>query len=167
MYMCYSPYSNRFPRMLKCLMLKHRFYLCKITYRKTGCSIIMANDQQHAIPEHGQQGSSDEAAGELLQVFISEPLTLRNQRDPARGSVTFPVHAAHDTRRETLKQTHQPGLWARTHTHTHTHTHSTLALSSRDTFTHSAVNRSAISFFSQALVHFIIALLVRREPAWS
>lgn len=77
---------------------------------------MQTDSYQGAVPEHGQQGGPSEAAGELLQVCISQPLTLGNQRDPAGGSVTFPVHTAHDARRETLEQPHQTRLHARRHT---------------------------------------------------
>lgn len=67
----------------------------------------MADIHQREVPEHGQQGGPDEAARELLQVVVGQPLALGNQRDPAAGGVAFPVHAAHNTRREALKQPHQ------------------------------------------------------------
>lgn len=50
---------------------------------------------------------------------------------------------------------------------TQTHTRSMLASTSGDTFTRSVGNRSVLSLFSLALVHFIIAVTVRREPAKS
>lgn len=76
---------------------------------------------QSAIPEHGQQGGTGQATGELLQVSIGQPLALRDQRDPAGGRMTFPMHTAHNARGEPLKQAHQSGLQANTNTHTHAH----------------------------------------------
>lgn len=139
-------------------MLTHRCDYARLEAETQGVGIISATSYQYAVPEHGQQGGSSEATGEFLQVCVSQPLTVRNQCDPAGGCVTFPVHTADDARRETLQEPHQTRL--RIHTHTH---FSALVLSSRGTFTQSAVNRSVILlFFSGTCAFHYCVVSVKR-----
>lgn len=67
----------------------------------------------HAVPEHGQQGGAQEAACEILQVCVAQPLALRNRRDPGGAGVAFPVNAAYHASWQALQQPHQTALKSR------------------------------------------------------